>query len=95
GGGGGSWEAAVALHITRALQRDPRTRTADGSVKVVVEIDPRGRFISAKLLSSTGDQTLDADISAVLAELAPMNRGRPPGVGARTNLTINLKRTGG
>lgn len=92
GGGGGDWDAAVNLHITRALQRDPRTRVAKGSVKVAITIDDRGRFTSARLLSSTGDDELDASIREVLAALSPMNRARPAGVSASTTRTINLKR---
>ncbi|GGZ38573.1 MULTISPECIES: energy transducer TonB family protein [Asticcacaulis] len=95
GGGGGDWDAAVALHITRALQRDPRTRSAKGSVKVAVTIDAKGQFTSARLLSSTGDPELDAHIRAVLSEIGPMSRGRPPGVNGSLNFTINLKRSAG
>lgn len=94
-GGGGDWEAAVALHITRALQRDPRTRAARGSVAVSVEIEADGRFGSARLRSSTGDPALDAALRNVLNKLSPMNRPRPLGVGAATNMTIDLKQAHG
>lgn len=92
GGGGGDWEAAIALHITRALQRDQRTRAARGSLAVSVVIEANGHFGSARLRSSTGDATLDAAIRDVLNKLSPMNRPRPQGVGAATNMTIDLKR---
>ncbi len=92
GGGGGDWEAAIALHITRALQRDQRTRAARGSLAVSVAIEADGHFGSARLRSSTGDASLDAAIRDVLNRLSPMNRPRPAGVGAATNMTIDLKR---
>jgi TonB family protein len=95
GGGSGDWEAAVAMHITRALQRDSRTRTARGRVRVGVTIEADGGFSSARLASSTGDPKLDADIRNVLSKLLPMGRPRPVGVSGSTNLMINLTRTGG
>lgn len=95
GGGGGSWGGFVETHIRRALQRDPRTRTADGYLKVAIVIDPSGRVTGARLLSSTGDAKLDAAVRDVLGKLPPLGRGRPPNVGADTVATINMKRLAG
>lgn len=95
GGGGGSWGAYVETHIRRALQRDPRTRSADGFVRVSVNIDDQGRIGAARLRSSTGDPQLDAAIRDVLAKLPPLTRGRPTGVEAVTVADINMRRTGG
>lgn len=99
GGGGGlggtGWGGFVEGHIRRALQRDPRTRTAKGFVRVAVDIDPNGRFSGAVLRSSTGDPKLDAAILDVLAKLPPLGRDRPAGREAQTNATINMKRTDG
>lgn len=95
GGGGGSWGAFVETHIRRALQRDARTRSAQGFIRVSVAIDDQGRFGSARLRSSTGDAALDAAIREVLAALPPLGRGRPPGVQSTTVADINMRRTGG
>ncbi|WP_411818610.1 energy transducer TonB [Hyphococcus sp. DH-69] len=92
--GGTSWEALLTLHITRALQRDKRTRSAKGKVGVSITVDKNGVFTSAVLTSSTGDPDLDEAIQDVLANLKPLGRGRPSGVNATTNLIINLKRAG-
>jgi periplasmic protein TonB len=95
GGGDGGWGAFVETHIRRALQRDPRTRTAQGYVRVAVEIDPSGRITGAKLRSSTGDDKLDKAIREVLSGLTPLSRGRPPKIEGVTFATINMKRPAG
>lgn len=95
GGGAGDWNAAVALHITRALQRDRRTRAASGNVRVAVMIDATGKFSSARFVSSTGEAALDAAIRDVLARLPGMGRPRPAGVRADTDLNIHLRRNDG
>lgn len=95
GGGGGGWGEFVETHVRRALQRDPRTRTAQGFLKVAVSIDENGRFTSAALRSSTGDAKLDLAIRDVLSSLPPLSRGRPPKVGGMTFATINMKRLTG
>lgn len=95
GGGGGSWGGYVETHIRRALQRDPRTRSAQGFIRVSVVIDEGGRFSSARLRSTTGDPALDAAVREVLASLAPLGRGRPDGVQPTTVADINMRRTGG
>lgn len=95
GGGGGSWGAFVETHIRRALQRDPRTRGAQGFIRVSVVIDDQGRFDGARLRSTTGDAALDAAVRDVLADLQPLGRGRPPGVQSTTVADINMRRTGG
>lgn len=92
GGGGGDWDMAVNLHITRALQRDPRTRSAQGSLKVAVTMDAQGRFTSARLLSSTGDAELDKNIADVLSKLPPMGKPKPAGAASSFTRIINLKR---
>ena len=94
GGGGGGWGAFVETHIRRALQRDPRTRAANGFVNVVVDIDANGRFVGARLRSSTGRPELDGAIRNVLTGLPPLGRGLPPQQSGRTYATINMKRTG-
>ncbi|MES2054828.1 MAG: TonB C-terminal domain-containing protein [Pseudomonadota bacterium] len=95
GGGGGGWGEFVETHVRRALQRDPRTRTAQGFLKVAVTIDENGRFTSAMLRSSTGDTKLDLAIRDVLSALPPLSRGRPPKVSGMTFATINMKRLAG
>lgn len=95
GGGGGTWGAYVETHIRRALQRDSRTRSAQGFIRVSVSIDDAGRFGTARLRSSTGDAALDAAIREVLAGLPPLSRSRPAGVQAVTIADINMRRTGG
>lgn len=95
GGGGGTWGAYVETHIRRALQRDSRTRSAQGVLRVSVSIDDAGRFGSVRLRSSTGDANLDAAIREVLANLPPLSRSRPAGVDAVTITDINMRRTGG
>lgn len=95
GGGGGGWGQFVETHVRRALQRDPRTRSAQGFLKVAVNIDENGRFTSAALRSSTGDPNLDAAIRDVLSALPPLSRGRPPKTSGMTFATINMKRLGG
>lgn len=95
GGGGGGWGQFVETHVRRALQRDPRTRTAQGFLKIAVTIDENGRFTSAALRSSTGDQKLDLAIRDVLTALPPLSRGRPPKVSGLTFATINMKRLAG
>lgn len=95
GGGGSGWGAFVETHVRRALQRDPRTRSANGFVRVALSIDPNGRFVGAALRSTTGDPKLDAAIRDVLSGLPPLGRGRPPKVEGLTNATINMKRTDG
>lgn len=95
GGGGGDWGGYVETHIRRALQRDPRTRTAQGFLRVAVNIDPSGRFAGAALRSSTGDPRLDGAIRDILSTLPPLGRGRPPRQDGMTNVTINMKRTVG
>jgi periplasmic protein TonB len=95
GGGGGGWGQYVETHIRRALQRDPRTRSARGFIRVAVNIDPNGRFTGAGLRSSTGDPKLDTAIREVLSTLPPLSRGRPPTIEGLTNATINMKRTDG
>lgn len=92
GGGRGAWGAYVETHIRRALQQDPRTRLADGNLDVVVDIDSSGRFVSARLRSSSGDAELDRAIEDVLRRLPPLARGRPPGIAGETYASINLKR---
>ncbi len=94
-GSGGGWGAFVETHVRRALQRDPRTRTAQGFLKVAVTIDENGRFTSAALRSSTGDPKLDTAIRDVLSSLPPLSRGRPPKVSGMTFATINMKRLTG
>lgn len=95
GGGGGSWGSYVETHIRRALQRDPQTRAAAGFVNVVVDIDATGRFIGARLRSTTGKADLDGAIQRVLGTLPPLGRPLPAKQGGRTYATINMKRTGG
>lgn len=95
GGGGGGWGQYVETHVRRALQRDPRTRTAQGFLRVAVTIDENGRFTAASLRSSTGDQKLDTAIRDVLSALPPLSRGRPPKVSGVTFATINMKRLAG
>lgn len=95
GGGGGGWGPFVETHIRRALQRDPRTRSADGYLKVAITIDDNGRIAGARLLSSTGDARLDAAVREVLRTLPPLGRGRPPSAPADTVATINMKRLAG
>lgn len=93
--GGGSWGAFVETHIRRALQRDPRTRSAQGFLNVMVDIDGTGRFTGARLRSSTGNAELDAAVRTVLAALPPLGRGLPQNQSGRTYATINMRRTGG
>lgn len=95
GGSDGGWGALVAAHITMALQRDERTRNARGLMRVTMDIDAAGRFSGAKLVSGTGDPTLDAAIRDVLAHLPPLGRPRPPAISNSTQLSINLKRADG
>ena len=95
GGGGGGWGEFVETHIRKALQRDPRTRTAQGFIRVTVSIDPNGRITGAALRSSTNDPKLDLAIRDVLASLPPLGRGLPPQINGMTNATINMKRTAG
>jgi protein TonB len=95
GPGGGSWGAYVETHIRRALQRDSRTRAANGFLNVVVEIDPAGRFTGARLRSTTGDARLDGAVQSVLSALPPLGRGLPADQSGRTYATINMKRIGG
>lgn len=95
GGGGGGWGSYVETHVRRALQRDPRTRGAQGFIRVSVVVDDNGRFGNARLRSSTGDAAMDAAVRDVLASLSPLGRGRPPGIEATTVLDINMRRTGG
>lgn len=91
GGGGGSWDAFVATHIRKALQNDPRTRSASGYLEVLLSIDAQGRFERAELQSSTGDSELDIAIREVLSALPPLSRGRPPNVSAIAVTGINLR----
>lgn len=95
GGGGGGWGPFVETHIRRALQRDPRTRVAEGYLKVGIVVDPGGRITGARLMSSTGDPKLDGAVRDVLAKLPPLGRGRPPSVGPDNVFTINMKRLAG
>lgn len=95
GGGGGSWGAYVETHIRRALQRDPKTRSASGFLNVMVDIDGTGRFTGARLRSSTGNGELDEAIRRVLAGLPPLGRTLPANQDGRTYATINMRRTGG
>jgi outer membrane biosynthesis protein TonB len=90
-GGGGSWNAFVATHIRKALQRDPRTRSASGYLEVLLSIDMQGRFERAELQSSTGDKTLDEAIREVLSQLPPLSRSRPPSVKPLVVTGINLR----
>ncbi|MGH8445816.1 MAG: TonB C-terminal domain-containing protein, partial [Solimonas sp.] len=91
GGGGGSWDAYVATHIRRALQADPRTRSASGYLEVSLLIASDGRFDRADLQSSTGNAALDAAIRDVLAHLQPLSRSRPAGVPGLVVTGINLR----
>lgn len=91
GGGGGSWNAFVTTHIRRALQRDPRTRSASGYLEVLLAIDTQGRFERAELQSSTGDKALDEAIREVLDQLPPLSRSRPPSVKPLMVTGINLR----
>lgn len=93
GGGGDEWGRYVEGHIRRALQRDPRTRTARGSLRVQVTIADDGRFIGAALRSSTGDSQLDAAVRRVLENLPRLSVGRPQGRPAETFATIDMKRS--
>lgn len=93
GGGGGSWAGFVETHIRTALMRDKRTRSAGGYLEVASEIDDRGVFRNARLLSTTGNRELDEAIRDVLANLPPLTRGRPPGIDALTVTGINMKPT--
>jgi protein TonB len=93
--GGGSWGAFVETHIRRALQRDPKTRSASGFLNVMVDIDGTGRFTGARLRSSTGNAELDDAVRRVLATLPPLTRGLPANQNGRTYATINMRRTGG
>lgn len=95
GGGGGDWGAYVSTHIRRALQHDPRTRSANGFLNVVVDIDPTGRFVGARLRSTTGDAALDEAIRAILNALPPLGRALPAQQNGRTYATINMRRAGG
>ena len=95
GGGLGGWRNTVEAHVRRALQRDPRTKAANGSVNVNISIAESGTINGAQLLSSSGDAKLDAAIREVLANLPPLSQRRPDNVGASTYATINLKRPGG
>lgn len=95
GGGDGGWAAFVETHIRRALRLDPRTRSAQGFVNVVLSIDPSGRISGATLRSSTGDPQLDAAIRDVLSGLPPLGRGRPAAIGGLTYTTINMRRISG
>ncbi len=91
GGAGGSWEAYVATHIRRALQKDERTRIAAGYLEVLLSIAADGSFERAELKTSTGDMDLDTAIREVLSQLPQLSRGRPTGVKPLMVTGINLR----
>ncbi len=95
GNGDGGWGAYVETHVRRALRLDPRTRSAQGSLRVTLNIEPSGRISGAALRSSTGNAELDAAIRNVLSSLPPLARGRPTAIGGLTYTTIDMKRISG
>lgn len=92
GGGGGDWGGYVESHIRRALQRDPRTRIARGSLSVEVTITRDGRFAGATLRSSTGNPELDQAVRDVLDNLPRLDTARPPNRPAQTFANIDMRR---
>ncbi|AKM07753.1 energy transducer TonB family protein [Pelagerythrobacter marensis] len=92
GGGGGDWGGYVESHIRRALQRDPRTRAARGSLRVEVTITADGRFSRATLRSSTGNPDLDKAVQDVLQNMPRLGTARPANTSAQTFATIDMRR---
>jgi len=87
GGGGGSYEGSVISAIQQALQENPKTRTASGTLKVSLKISPGGKIIGVTIEVPSGNTGYD---EAVQTELPGLQLPLPQDGEVVTHMELNL-----
>lgn len=83
-----SWRGSVRVHINRYKYFPESARP--GQVRVSIAIDGQGRVLSARLVTSSGDATLDAEAVAMIRRASPVPA--PPSGPISVTLPINYAR---
>jgi periplasmic protein TonB len=79
------WQAKVLAWINR---HKPRSARARGVVQVSFQIDPSGSVLSAKVIRSSGDDTLDQAAINIVMRSSPVPP--PPSEIARNRMSLSL-----
>jgi len=88
-----SWYAGqVQSRIQQALQRNPKTRAANMSVKVRVWPDVSGRIDRVQLADSTGDPALDSALRNEVLSGLQLQEPPPPGMPSPITLRVTARR---
>jgi outer membrane biosynthesis protein TonB len=88
-----SWYAGqVQSRIQQALQRNPKTRTANMTVKVRVWPDMSGRIDRVQLADSTGDPGLDNVLRNEVLSGLQLQEPPPPGMPSPITLRVVARR---
>jgi TonB family protein len=88
-----SWYAEqVQSRIQQALQRNPKTRAANMSVKVRVWPDVSGRINRVQLADSTGDPALDSALRNEVLSGLQLQEPPPPGMPSPITLRVTARR---
>ncbi len=88
-----SWYAGqVQSRIQQALQRNPKTRTANMSIKVRVWPDVSGRIDRVQLADSTGDPSLDSALRNEVLSGLQLQEPPPPGMPSPITLRVTARR---
>lgn len=85
------WKDRLAAHLERR-KRYPaaaRSRKAEGTAQVRFTVDGGGTVLSATLVRSSGDETLDAEAVALLQRASPLPKP-PDGSGHAVTAPINF-----
>ncbi|RZL66209.1 MAG: hypothetical protein EOP81_01510 [Variovorax sp.] len=87
--GGGSFNAYVASQLQRVLQRDPRTRSMAFDLNVDIWLRADGVITRVQLVRSTGNEDLDANITAVLRGIERIDERPTPST--RMPMRVTMK----
>ena len=98
GGGGGSefgrYAAQVQSKVADALRGNGRTRMASLTVQARIWVDANGRIERAKLVGSSGDSTMDSEISSQVLTGLQLSSAPPAGMKMPITLRITARKSG-
>lgn len=89
-----SYAAQIQSHIQEVLAKNPKVKYKDYRVSVRVWVSPEGIVQKAQLSESTGDDELDASLSAALSAMPPMRQLPPQNMPQPVRLRISNRLTG-
>ena len=83
-----SWRSSLASHLNR-FKRYPPGATRTGVATIRFTIDRSGRVTGSRLVSSSGDATLDAEAVSLPRRANPVP-APPPGFGSGNTITMTV-----